>query len=59
LTSKNNKNLLVFGNFGGNKEIKKGKVCRESSRSEGIFLTYSKLRTFDNLAPQSTGISLI
>jgi hypothetical protein len=25
---KNNKNLLVFGNFGGNKEIKKGKVCR-------------------------------
>jgi hypothetical protein len=29
LTSKNNKNLIVFENFGGNEEIKKGKVCRE------------------------------
>jgi hypothetical protein len=28
LTSENNKNLIVFENFGGNKEIKKGKVCR-------------------------------
>jgi hypothetical protein len=29
LTSKNIKNLIAFGNFGGNKEIKKGKVCRD------------------------------
>jgi hypothetical protein len=29
LTSENNKSLIVFGNLGGNKEIKKGKVCRE------------------------------
>jgi len=36
LTSKNNKNLLVFGNFGGGKKIKAGKVCREFSEIREI-----------------------
>jgi hypothetical protein len=38
LTSKNNKNLLVLGNFGGNKEIEKGKVCREFLKGNRVFL---------------------
>jgi len=36
LTSKNDKNIIGFENFGGNEKIKKGKICREFSEVEKI-----------------------